>query len=92
MVLPSGKAIRLNADKLNEINEAIDALTKKPGTSGTGKGSRKRKPSIDSLAEVGGTSGGPSSKIEYLLTFFSLNLNNYRKREVLESPIQLILV
>lgn len=61
MVLPSGKAIRLNADKLNEINEAIDALTKKPGTSGTGKGSRKRKPSIDSLAEVGGTSGGPSS-------------------------------
>ena len=74
MVLPSGKAIRLNADKLNEINEAIDALTKKPGTSGTGKGSRKRKPSIDSLAEVGGTSGGPSSKIKYLLTFSCLNL------------------
>ena len=70
MVLPSGKAIRLNADKLNEINEAIDALTKKPGTSGTGKGSRKRKTSIDSLAEVGGTSG-PSSKNKFLT--FSIN-------------------
>ena len=63
MVLPSGKAIRINADKLNEINEAIDALTKKPGTGGggaTGKGSRKRKPSIDSLSEI--TSGPPSAK------------------------------
>ena len=70
MVLPSGKAIRLNADKLNEINEAIDALTKKPGTSGNGKGSRKRKPSIDSLAEVGGTSGGPSSRYLFINLFY----------------------
>ena len=60
MVLPSGKAIRLNADKLNEINEAIDALTKKPEP----RGNRKRKPSIDSIGEnaSGPGQGGSAPK------------------------------
>lgn len=42
VVLPSGKAIRLHTDKLNEINEALDSLTNK-------KQKRKRKLSTPDL-------------------------------------------
>ena len=60
MILPSGKAIRLNAEKLNEINEAIDALN----TKGT-PGKRKRKQSMDSMDTLMETaaSKGPAYEV-----------------------------
>jgi hypothetical protein len=55
VILPSGKAVRLHEDKLNEINEALDAANKK----------RKRKHSDDTsyLSSPSGTSSRPPFEV-----------------------------
>ena len=57
VILPSGKAVRLHEDKLNEINEAIDAMNHRKGLA-----KRKRKPSIDSLENASPT-GHPAFEV-----------------------------
>ena len=60
VILPSGKAVRLHEDKLNEINEAIDAMNHRKGVA-----KRKRKSSIDSLENASPTapSGHPAFEV-----------------------------
>ena len=59
VILPSGKAVRLHEDKLNEINEAIDAMNHRKGIASK----RKRKPSIDSLENASPTGSHPAFEV-----------------------------